>query len=125
MDLLTFIANGDRKAKLAAATGRSEGYLWQIATGWRGKRPSPELAMEIERVSRELADQEEDVAPVAKESLRPDLWPPVPDAGAVEQQSNDCGNAGIGDVEPADHGEVQGRPNVHGVKAASLDARAA
>jgi hypothetical protein len=76
MDLLTFIADGDRKTRLAAATRSSEGYLWQIATGWRGKRPSPELALEIERVSRELADQ--DLAPgsVAKESLRPDLWPP-------------------------------------------------
>ena len=76
MDLLTFIADGDRKARLAAATGRSEGYLWQIATSWRGKRPSPELAQAIERTSRDLVEM--DLAPesVPKETLRPDLWPP-------------------------------------------------
>lgn len=69
MDLLTFIADGERKARLAALTGSSEGYLWQIATKWRGKRPSPELAQAIERESGAIGPEA-----VPKGSLRPDLW---------------------------------------------------
>jgi hypothetical protein len=125
MDLLTFIADGDRKARLAAATGRSEGYLWQIATGWRGKRPSPELALDIERVSRELVDQDLAIEAVGKESLRPDLWPPADIAGVGEQQGDHLAGPLVSDVEAANGGEAQGRPNVHAVKAASPDARAA
>lgn len=72
MDLATFISDPDRKAALAANTESSEGYLWQIATGWRGKRASPELAIAIERESGRIGPES-----VSKESLRPDLWPPL------------------------------------------------
>lgn len=70
MDLLTFIGDADRKARLAARTDTSEGYLWQVATGWRGKRASPELAQAIERESTVIGP-----AAVPKGSLRPDIWP--------------------------------------------------
>ena len=33
--------------RLAEATGCSPQYLRQCATGWRGKRPSPELAAKL------------------------------------------------------------------------------
>lgn len=70
MDLLTFISDRDRKSALAAALGASEGYLWQIATGWRGKRASWELAQRIEAATAEIGP-----AFVPKSSLRPDIWP--------------------------------------------------
>ena len=54
MDLLTYISDMSRRAALAAACGTSPEYLWQIATGWRGKRPSPKLASAIERESARL-----------------------------------------------------------------------
>ena len=43
-----------RRTALAEACGTSPEYLWQIATRWRGKRPSPELAATIERESERL-----------------------------------------------------------------------
>ena len=70
MDLLNFISDRDRKAALAAALGASEGYLWQIATGWRGKRASWELATKIEAATASIGPE-----PVPKASLRPDIWP--------------------------------------------------
>lgn len=69
MDLQTFIADPERKRLLADRTKSSEGYLWQVATGWRQKRASAELAMAIERHSAEIGPE-----PVSKASLRPDLW---------------------------------------------------
>jgi len=54
MDLLTYISDMSRRAALAEACGTSPEYLWQIATGWRGKRPSPKLAFAIERESTRL-----------------------------------------------------------------------
>lgn len=71
MDLLTFIADPERKRLLAARTKSSEGYLWQVATGWRQKRASAELALAIERHSLEIGPEA-----VSKTSLRPDLWEP-------------------------------------------------
>ncbi len=73
MDLATFISDPDRKAKLAAATRSSQAYLWQVATGWRGKRASPELALAIERETALIGPD----LIVPKEALRPDLWPPA------------------------------------------------
>jgi DNA-binding transcriptional regulator YdaS (Cro superfamily) len=48
MDLLSYIADDSRKTALALAVGKSPAYLWQVASGWRGKRASPELAQAIE-----------------------------------------------------------------------------
>jgi len=75
MDLLTFISDPERKRRLAAMTGKSEGYLWQCATGWRGKRTSPELAQSIERASAEIGS-EAGVPGVSRCTLRPDIWAP-------------------------------------------------
>lgn len=70
MDLREFISDPDRKRRLAVATGRSEGYLWQIATSWRDKKPSAELAIVIEAQSALIGPDA-----VPRGSLRPDLWP--------------------------------------------------
>ncbi|WP_411851592.1 hypothetical protein ACLB90_03200 [Stenotrophomonas sp. LGBM10] len=58
MDLLTYIYDMNRRAALAGACGTSPEYLWQIATRWRGKRPSPELAASIERESGRLGPEQ-------------------------------------------------------------------
>jgi DNA-binding transcriptional regulator YdaS (Cro superfamily) len=71
MDLLTFISDAARKTVLADKLGASPGYLWQIATGWRGKRASPELARRIAEATAEIGPEA-----VPLESLRPDIWPP-------------------------------------------------
>lgn len=57
MDLLTYISEMSRRHALAAACGTSSEYLWQIATRWRGKRPSPALASVIERESARLGPE--------------------------------------------------------------------
>lgn len=57
--LRDYIADSARRDALAAALHSHSQYLWQMATGWRGKRPS------------------------AREALRPDLWPPA-DAQQME-----------------------------------------
>lgn len=69
MSLLHFIQDESRKQELAKRVGCSPAYLYQIATGWKNKRPSPELARDIE-----LRAPEVDASiPVRCESLRPDL----------------------------------------------------
>ncbi len=73
MDLLTYISDMTRRVALADACGTSPEYLWQIATGWRGKRPSARLACAIERESARLGP-----AVVRKEPMifgRPDRDP--------------------------------------------------
>ncbi|WP_313243731.1 hypothetical protein [Stenotrophomonas rhizophila] len=57
MDLLTYISDMSRRVALAEACGTSPEYLWQIATRWRGKRPSPELAASIERETERLGPE--------------------------------------------------------------------
>lgn len=69
MDLLTYIAEIPRREKLASELGKNPLYLYQIATGWRGKRPSPELAIAIEEATAKLGPET-----VTRGSLRPDLW---------------------------------------------------
>lgn len=68
MKLIELISDMKRRNELAAELGKSPDYLWQVATGWKGKRASPELAKDIERVTR---------GKVNKASLRPDLWSPA------------------------------------------------
>lgn len=68
MKLIELISDMKRRNELAAELGKSPDYLWQVATGWNGKRASPELAKDIERVTR---------GKVKKASLRPDLWSPA------------------------------------------------
>lgn len=69
MDLLTYIASPERKQALANALQTSPGYLWQLATGWRGRKPSADFAKAIERETGRLGPEA-----VPKEALRPDLW---------------------------------------------------
>lgn len=81
MDLLEYITDAERKAALAERLGSSPGYLWQLATGWRGKKPSPDFAMRIDAATG---------GQVSKSTLRPDLWPatqPTPPPQAAEQKA--------------------------------------
>ncbi len=75
MDLLTFISDIPRREALARACGTDPNYLWQIATGWRGKRASPKLAERIEIESQRLGP-----ATVTKESV---IFSPTPKQGEV------------------------------------------
>lgn len=81
MDLSTYIADSDRRRQLVADTGKSAGYLWQVATGWRGKRASAELAILIESKTAGL---------VHRGSLRRDLFGAPPE---VETQPAVSGEA--------------------------------
>lgn len=65
MDLATFISDPARRASLAKACGISADYLWQIATAWNGRKPSPHLAKRIHKETHGL---------ISLESLRPDVW---------------------------------------------------
>ena len=64
MDLLTYISDMPRRVALAEACGTNPQYLWQVATGWRGKRASPALAELIDKHSARLGPER-----VSKESI--------------------------------------------------------
>lgn len=64
MDLLTYIADMPRRQALATALNTSPDYLWQMATGWRKKKVSPEMAIAIERATNRA---------VRCADMRPDL----------------------------------------------------
>lgn len=68
MDLQTYISDRERKANLAKALATSPMYLWQLATRWKGRKPSPEFAMKIEAATE---------GAVARHELRPDIWQPT------------------------------------------------
>jgi len=69
MDLLTYVSDTDRRYELAAKLECSPGYLWQIATNWRGRKASPALAQRI----AEATAAEGDLA-VPLHLIRPDVW---------------------------------------------------
>jgi hypothetical protein len=69
MDLQTYIADLDRRQALADAIPASPDYLWQIATNWNGRKPSPKLALAIEKHTEILGPEK-----VPKESLLPEVW---------------------------------------------------
>lgn len=75
MDLLTYITDMGRRAALAEACDTSPDYLWQIATRWKGRRGSPELAARIEDATRAIGP---DV--VTKESI---IFGPAPEGKAA------------------------------------------
>lgn len=101
MDLLTFISDPGRKAALASNTGASPAYLWQIATGWtpkggKPKRASIDLALAIERASREIGPE-----CVPWRSLLPDVWASI--------RELDAGPAANDDTAPAEgEGAIEG-----------------
>lgn len=64
MNLEAYIADPERKAALVADLRMSPIYLWQLATSWQGRRPSPELSARIERATG---------GAVRCEELRPDI----------------------------------------------------
>lgn len=70
MDLHTYISDLERRRALANALDTNEGYLWQLAKGWRGRRPSPAFAQRIEEATERLGPEK-----VTKESL---IFGPAP-----------------------------------------------
>jgi hypothetical protein len=46
--------NAAQRAKLASDADLDPGYLWQIATRWRGKRPSIELMARLAKADKRL-----------------------------------------------------------------------
>lgn len=66
MNLSEYIADPIRRAELAHKCMTCPQWLYQIASGWRGKRASPRLAKDIERETGGV---------VTFASLRPDLCP--------------------------------------------------
>lgn len=66
MNLMTYIEDIERRAALAAACGTSPEYLWQIATGWNGRRAGKALAILIE---------ERTGGAVSRHELRDDMAP--------------------------------------------------
>lgn len=68
MNLHDYLVDPKRKAQLVRDLRTSPVWLWQIATGWRGKRPSPRFAQAIERATHGV---------VTCSELRPDVWPPA------------------------------------------------
>ncbi len=68
MDLLTYINDTRRRQELASILGKSPAYLWQIASNWQGRRPSPLLAIQIEEETTRMGPE---AVPV--QLTRPDL----------------------------------------------------
>lgn len=64
MNLATYIEDMERRRALAADLGTSTTYLWQIANGWRNRKPSPDFARRIEEATTRLGPET-----VTKESL--------------------------------------------------------
>lgn len=71
MELRDFIADRHRRDSLATACGTTPDYLWQVATGWRGRKPSPQLARRVHEATHGL---------VTLQSMRPDIFGAPPAA---------------------------------------------
>lgn len=69
MMLDEYIADMGRRLELAQKVGSSPDYLWQVATGWKGRKAGPLLANRI----HDATDGE-----VSKHDLRPDIFGPAP-----------------------------------------------
>lgn len=65
MDLITYIADMDQRKALAEKCGTSPEYLWQVATGWRDRKPSIDLAKKIEEATG---------SEITRQELRPDVF---------------------------------------------------
>lgn len=55
LNTLYFMLSQDERAALAEKTGLAPGYLWQIATRWRGKRPSLKTIQRLVAADERLA----------------------------------------------------------------------
>lgn len=67
MDLPTYISDLNRRKLLAQHIGHSPDYLYQLGTGYQGRKPSPTLAGVIENATRDLK-----LGIVRAESMRDD-----------------------------------------------------
>lgn len=65
LTLREYLFERERRDELVKALGTSYDYLWQIATAWRGRRASPDMALRIERATNGV---------VPRWVTRPDLW---------------------------------------------------
>jgi len=65
MDLSEYATDPAKRRELANVVGVNPDYLWQVATGWKGKRASRMLAIAIEHATQGI---------VTRHSLRPDLF---------------------------------------------------
>lgn len=74
MNLADYAKTPEQRALLARAVGSDPQYMWQLVTGWRGKRPSPELARRIESATN---------GAVSRYELRPDIFGTRPDTKAA------------------------------------------
>ncbi len=66
MNITDYIQDQQRRAALAVALGTSEQYLWQMATGWRGRRFSAQHVLKVCHFSGGL---------ITPHALRPDIYP--------------------------------------------------
>jgi DNA-binding transcriptional regulator YdaS (Cro superfamily) len=98
MQLTDYIADTARRQHLARVLCASadhkpvqsmSAYLWQIATGWRGRRPSPEMASRIQSATDgavTVADLRPDLAAAmvaagyTRAEATPDSQPPTQEA---------------------------------------------
>lgn len=46
--------SGDEREALAKKAGTDAGYLWQLSTGWRGKKPSINLMAKLAAADKRL-----------------------------------------------------------------------
>lgn len=73
MDLLTYVSETNRRRLLADRLQCNPAYLWQIATGWKGRQASPSFARRIADATVELGGGLGG-APVPLHEIRPDIW---------------------------------------------------
>lgn len=76
MELSDYISDMGQRRLLADEVGTVPDYLWQIASGWRGKRPSRVMALAIERATN---------GAVTRYDLRPDIFGEAPDGAPLRE----------------------------------------
>lgn len=78
---------GEQRVSFARNCGISTGYLWQLATRWKGKRPTVDLLAKLAKAHPdlsvgELVDEFADHNQVLSEPDMVDVWPnEIPVAG--------------------------------------------
>lgn len=91
---------GEQRVSFACRCGISTGYLWQLATRWKGKRPTVDLLAKLAKAHpdlsvSELVEEFADHTNALSESSRGGVWPteiPAEDVrGAAEPEAATCG----------------------------------
>lgn len=70
MNLAEYASNPVKRNALARAVGANPQYMYQMAVGWNGKRPSPGMARKIESATNGI---------VTRYELRPDIFGVAPE----------------------------------------------